>query len=69
MVAAAQGLDSVHRLAEPAGLATAQLAYALPDFGIHMPFRPTDFTQVNPISTACWLRARWACWRCNATSG
>ena len=26
----------------------AQLAYALPDFGIHMPFRPTDFTQVNP---------------------
>ncbi|MDB5847076.1 MAG: rRNA ((1939)-C(5))-methyltransferase, partial [Rhodoferax sp.] len=25
-----------------------QLAYALPDFGIHMPFKPTDFTQVNP---------------------
>ncbi|MCW5254847.1 23S rRNA (uracil(1939)-C(5))-methyltransferase RlmD [Verminephrobacter aporrectodeae subsp. tuberculatae] len=24
------------------------LAYALPDFGISMPFRPTDFTQVNP---------------------
>jgi len=30
------------------GHATAQLAYQLPDFGITMPFRPTDFTQVNP---------------------
>jgi 23S rRNA (uracil1939-C5)-methyltransferase len=26
----------------------AQLAYALPEFGITMPFMPTDFTQVNP---------------------
>jgi len=26
----------------------AELAYDLPDFGIHMPYRPTDFTQVNP---------------------
>lgn len=25
-----------------------ELAYDLPEFGIHMPFRPTDFTQVNP---------------------
>jgi 23S rRNA (uracil1939-C5)-methyltransferase len=25
-----------------------QLAYALPAYGISMPFRPTDFTQVNP---------------------
>jgi 23S rRNA (uracil1939-C5)-methyltransferase len=25
-----------------------QLCYALPDFGITMPFKPTDFTQVNP---------------------
>jgi 23S rRNA (uracil1939-C5)-methyltransferase len=25
-----------------------QLSYELPDFGINMPFRPTDFTQVNP---------------------
>jgi 23S rRNA (uracil1939-C5)-methyltransferase len=24
------------------------LAYALPTYGLHMPFRPTDFTQVNP---------------------
>jgi len=27
---------------------THQLAYALPAFGITMPFKPTDFTQVNP---------------------
>jgi 23S rRNA (uracil1939-C5)-methyltransferase len=40
----AKGPDTVHRLDEggPA------LAYALPEFGIEMPFRPTDFTQVNP---------------------
>ena len=25
-----------------------QLAYALPEFGVTMPFKPTDFTQVNP---------------------
>ncbi|MES2610390.1 MAG: 23S rRNA (uracil(1939)-C(5))-methyltransferase RlmD [Pseudomonadota bacterium] len=25
-----------------------QLSYDLPDFGITMPFKPTDFTQVNP---------------------
>ncbi|MEY3871759.1 MAG: hypothetical protein RLZZ296_754, partial [Pseudomonadota bacterium] len=25
-----------------------QLAYALPDYGVSMPFKPTDFTQVNP---------------------
>jgi 23S rRNA (uracil1939-C5)-methyltransferase len=43
-----KGLDTVHRLDELPGHETAQLAYALPDFGITMPFRPTDFTQVNP---------------------
>ena len=26
----------------------ASLSYALPEFGITMPFKPTDFTQVNP---------------------
>lgn len=26
----------------------AQLSYALPEFGVLMPFKPTDFTQVNP---------------------
>jgi len=38
-----QGPDSVHRLDE----CGAELAYALPEFGITMPFKPTDFTQVN----------------------
>ncbi len=28
--------------------ADQELSYDLPDFGIHMPFKPTDFTQVNP---------------------
>ena len=28
--------------------AAPALAYALPEFGITMPFKPTDFTQVNP---------------------
>ena len=39
-----KGPDTVKRLDEggPA------LAYALPEYGITMPFRPTDFTQVNP---------------------
>jgi 23S rRNA (uracil1939-C5)-methyltransferase len=40
-----KGPDTVHRLDADDG---AELSYALPDFGIHMPFRPTDFTQVNP---------------------
>nr|WP_295775619.1 23S rRNA (uracil(1939)-C(5))-methyltransferase RlmD [Rhodoferax sp.] len=43
-----KGLDTVHRLDELHGHETAQLAYSLPDYGITMPFRPTDFTQVNP---------------------
>jgi 23S rRNA (uracil1939-C5)-methyltransferase len=45
-----------------------ELAYALPEFGITMPFKPTDFTQVNPhinrvlVSRAlrCWTRSRRA---------
>jgi len=28
--------------------ATESLSYEIPEFGITMPFRPTDFTQVNP---------------------
>ena len=43
-----KGLDTVHRMDELPGHETAQLAYSLPDFGITMPFRPIDFTQVNP---------------------
>ena len=27
--------------------ADSQLQYLLPEFGVHMPFKPTDFTQVN----------------------
>jgi 23S rRNA (uracil1939-C5)-methyltransferase len=40
----AQGPDSV-TLLEEGGPA---LAYELPEFGLRMPFKPTDFTQVNP---------------------
>ena len=40
-----KGPDTVHLL-DPQG--APQLAYGLPEFGITMPFRPTDFTQVNP---------------------
>jgi 23S rRNA (uracil1939-C5)-methyltransferase len=39
-----KGPDTVHRLDEGG----AELAYALPEFGVTMPFKPTDFTQVNP---------------------
>ncbi len=39
-----KGPDTVKLLDEKGPL----LAYELPDFSIHMPYRPTDFTQVNP---------------------
>jgi 23S rRNA (uracil1939-C5)-methyltransferase len=39
-----RGPDSVHRLDDDG----PELAYALPAFGLTIPFRPTDFTQVNP---------------------
>ena len=39
-----KGPDTVHLLEEP----SPELNYTLPDFGITMPFKPTDFTQVNP---------------------
>ncbi|OGB05501.1 MAG: 23S rRNA (uracil(1939)-C(5))-methyltransferase [Burkholderiales bacterium RIFCSPHIGHO2_12_FULL_69_20] len=38
-----KGPDTVHLLDEGG----PELAYALPEFGITMPFKPTDFTQVN----------------------
>lgn len=38
-----KGPDSVHLLDEEG----TDLAYSLPEFGIEMPFKPTDFTQVN----------------------
>jgi 23S rRNA (uracil1939-C5)-methyltransferase len=40
----AKGPETVKLLDEGGEL----LSYALPDFGITMPFKPTDFTQVNP---------------------
>ncbi len=39
-----KGPDTV-RLLDEGG---PELAYALPEFGVRMPFKPTDFTQVNP---------------------
>ena len=39
-----KGPETVHRLDEGG----PELAYALPEFGVRMPFKPTDFTQVNP---------------------
>lgn len=41
-----KGPDTVHRLDAADG--TADLSYALPEFGVTMPFKPIDFTQVNP---------------------
>jgi len=38
------GLDTVKLLDEK----VVELSYGLPEFGIVMPFKPTDFTQVNP---------------------
>ena len=39
-----KGPETVHLLDEGG----EELSYDLPEFGIHMPFKPTDFTQVNP---------------------
>ncbi len=41
-----KGPDTVKLLGD--GPQLDKLAYGLPDFGITMPFKPTDFTQVNP---------------------
>jgi 23S rRNA (uracil1939-C5)-methyltransferase len=38
-----KGPDTVHPLDDGG----EQLAYSLPEFGVRMPFKPTDFTQVN----------------------
>lgn len=39
-----KGPDTVHLLDEGS---TQELAYQIPAFGVRMPFKPTDFTQVN----------------------
>ena len=41
------GPDTIELFAAP-GEGRSTLHYALPEFGVTMPFRPTDFTQVNP---------------------
>ena len=43
-----KGPETIHRLDELPGHETGALSYRLPQFGITMPFKPTDFTQVNP---------------------
>jgi 23S rRNA (uracil1939-C5)-methyltransferase len=44
-----KGPETIVRLPEGVGeVQTPELSYRLPEFGITMPFRPTDFTQVNP---------------------
>jgi 23S rRNA (uracil1939-C5)-methyltransferase len=49
-----KGPESAHPL-EAGG---AELAYALPEFGLVLPFRPTDFTQVNhPVNAVLVARA------------
>jgi len=49
-----KGPDTVHLLDEGG----PELAYRLPEFGVLMPFKPTDFTQVNPhINTVLVGRA------------
>jgi len=47
-----KGPDSIELLCDADGRlardgARSSLAYVLPEFGVRMPFRPTDFTQVN----------------------
>jgi 23S rRNA (uracil1939-C5)-methyltransferase len=41
-----KGPDTVKLMDAP--VPGEELSYALPEFGITMPFKPTDFTQVNP---------------------
>ena len=41
-----KGPETAHRLDPQPDEPT--LAYRLPEFGVRMPFKPTDFTQVNP---------------------
>jgi len=41
------GPDTAHRLDGGEGGCDTELAYTLPEFGLVMPYRPTDFTQVN----------------------
>jgi len=44
----AKGPDAIVLLDAQDEQRTGALAYSLPEYGITMPFKPTDFTQVNP---------------------
>jgi 23S rRNA (uracil1939-C5)-methyltransferase len=43
-----KGPETVRLLDGQCEAGVQPLAYALPEFGVSMPFKPTDFTQVNP---------------------
>lgn len=43
-----KGPETVHLLDGQCEAGAQALAYALPEFDVTMPFKPTDFTQVNP---------------------
>jgi 23S rRNA (uracil1939-C5)-methyltransferase len=43
-----KGPDTVQLLPLQDAEVRPELAYSLPEFGVTMPFKPTDFTQVNP---------------------
>lgn len=43
-----KGPETVQLLDGQCEAGAQALAYALPEFGVSMPFKPTDFTQVNP---------------------
>ena len=51
-----KGPETVHLLDEDG----PELSYSLPEFGITMPFKPTDFTQVNPHINRVLVPARVA---------
>ena len=55
----AKGPDTIQSLSDDwSNPATPKLSYALPQFGLSMQYRPTDFTQVNPhINQAMVSRA------------
>lgn len=51
------GPDAIELFCSPAG-SSSGLHYGLPEFGVNMPFKPTDFTQVNHhINAALVARA------------
>lgn len=56
-----KGPDSIELFSTPGGGAASALHYALPEFGVAMPFRPTDFTQVNHAINATMVGRAGTC--------